>query len=610
MVEIIEGIKKAIGPDIPVGIRLCGEELLDDRGGNTPQESLESIKFAEKAGIDYLSVTAGWQESAESVITRDIPMGHWLYIAERMKKNIKVPVSMAYRLFLPELPEKAIAEGRLDFWEMCRPMIADPELPKKILENRQEDIIPCMACNLCLSRLFRDQPLMCLVRPTLGHEGEPGWGYYRFEKASKKRKVAIIGGGPAGMQCAIVSAQRGHDVTLYEKKKKLGGQLITASKGPYGDNEFSRLISYLSTQCKKSGVKIKLGKTATPDNIGKPDVVVLATGACPDIDSKRKNVVSAFDVMEGKVKVGRNVCIIGGRGVGIATALFLVTKGGYKVSLIEEARKIGRDVNPSYIWRYNKKLKEASVTIYAGCKMKGIISRGVVITTPEGKEQTIKADTVVISQLRPVNELEQLLKSKFSQVRVIGDALSPRRANNAIHEGYRTGMEIEKEIHKIEVPIETRFSLLCEITRATHFGWRETVCEFLKDIPAEKLVKRFWEITARDTAKGYLRRIDPSKPLPAQIAREMVSSSVIMGEDAKLIIGKDENEAYVHHDGCPWYDWHLRLHLVEEDEPGCSAWFYKTVEYINQKLGTNVKIETIKALPKGDICCLRRIWVD
>ena len=156
MRKIVEGIRKEIGPDIALGIRLCAWEMLDDRGGNTKDESMESIKIAEEAGCDYISVTVGWQESLGSVISRDIPMGYWLDYAEAVKKNVKMPVSMAYRLFTPEVPEKAIAEGRLDIWEMCRPMIADPALPNKIRWDHQEDIIPCLACQVCLARLFRD----------------------------------------------------------------------------------------------------------------------------------------------------------------------------------------------------------------------------------------------------------------------------------------------------------------------------------------------------------------------------------------------------------------------------------------------------------------------
>ena len=176
MIEIIEGVKAQVG-DMPVGIRLCGHELLNDRGGNTMEESIESCRIAEKAGADYVSVTIGWHESSQSVITRDVPMGHWLYVAEAVKKAVKIPVMMAFRQFLPHVPEAAIAGHQIDFWEMCRPMIADPELPRKIREEREDEIVPCIACNLCFSRLYYHQPIMCSVRPTLGHEGEKNWGY-------------------------------------------------------------------------------------------------------------------------------------------------------------------------------------------------------------------------------------------------------------------------------------------------------------------------------------------------------------------------------------------------------------------------------------------------
>jgi 2,4-dienoyl-CoA reductase (NADPH2) len=612
MVDIIRGIRAQIGPDVPIGIRLCGEELLDDRGGNTPEESLESIKMAEKAGVDYVSVTAGWQESPVSVITRDVEMGHWLYIAERVKKNVKIPVSMAYRLFVPEIPEKAMAEGRLDFWEMCRPMIADPELPNKILKGVPRKIIPCMADNLCLSRLFRDQPLMCMVRPTLGHEGDPNWGYHGFPQVREKKKVLVIGGGPAGLQAAIVAAQRGHSVTLAEKSGKLGGQLATAARGPHGDNEFQRLINYFAERLKNNKVKVQLRKEITPKNVGTPDVIVIATGAVaapPAVPGgNSKKVVRAHDVIDGKKKVGKKVVVVGGAGVGIATALYLLVNTKSKITVIEESKKVGRDVNPSYVWRYKKKLKEENIEVLTNTKVLRITGKGVVVVTPEGTEKTIPADTVVSAVLAPRKELVESLKTAAPEVYVIGDASSPRRANNAIHEGYRIGMQIG--MPRVEIPLEKRFERLAQITRATFFTWRETVADTFKDANLPELVNKFWEITARDTAKGYLRRLDPAKPLAPQIAEAMVTDSINMGEDAKLILGKSVNEAFVHHDGCPWFDWAARLKLLEEDQPGCDAWFFKTVELINKQLGTNVKIETLKSLPKGDAICLRRIWVE
>lgn len=445
MIETVEGIRKEIGPDIPLGIRLCGEELLDDRGGNTPEESLESIKLAEAAGCDYISVTAGWQESPVSVISRDIPMGNWLYIAERVKNNVKIPVSMAYRLFLPEYPEKAIAEGKLDLWEMCRPMIADPFLPNKIAEDRQEDIIPCMACNICLARLFRDVPLTCMVRPTLGHEREPEYGYYGFEKAEKPKKVEVIGAGVAGMQAAVVAAQKGHDVTVREKEDQVGGQMRIASKGPFGDEEFMRLVSFLQTQCDKEGVKINLNDEVKPSDFetGAPDAVILATGASciiPDIPGKEK-IVNGHDVMDGKVDVGKRVVILGDSGVALSIAQHLVVHGDHEITVVGKAKKFGTDINPSYVWRVRKKLKEGNVQELQRSTPLEVTAEGVLVKTPEG-ETTVGADTVITAILEPNRELIDVLEGKGIEYYIAGDVYAPRRGSHAVNEGYRMGMKL------------------------------------------------------------------------------------------------------------------------------------------------------------------------
>ena len=235
VVEIIEGVKAVIGPDIPLGIRLCAMELLDDVRGNTPDESMETYKISEEAGVDYISVTAGWQESVVPVISRDVPMGSWLHLAKKAKENVKVPIQMAYRLFLPEFPEKAIAAGELDIWEMCRSMIADPLMPKKVLEGRPDEIRHCVACNLCLARLFRDAPMTCYINPMCAHEHDPK---YQVQPAAEdeKKTVMIVGAGPAGMECAYVAAQRGHEVHVYDKRDAVGGTLLAASRAPYGDD--------------------------------------------------------------------------------------------------------------------------------------------------------------------------------------------------------------------------------------------------------------------------------------------------------------------------------------------------------------------------------------
>lgn len=440
--RIIEGIRKEVGPDYPIIIRLCGEELLLDRGGNTPEESVEINRIICNAGVDMLSVTVGWQESADSVISRDIPQGHWLYVAERFKNELKMPVCMAYRLFEPEYPEKALAEGKIDFWENCRAMIADPMLPQKILEDRQDEIIPCMACNICLARLFRDAELTCGVRPTLGHESEADWGFYGFKPTPEKKKVMIVGTGLAGLQAGAVAAEKGHDVTLYEKKDSFGGQAAVSAHGPWGDEEFMRLVNHLKHKCEMHGAKFVTGTTVTDEMIEKeaPDKLVLATGAMPDRSAfpggDGENVVSCLDVMEGTVTPGKRVVIVGWKGVAISTALFLVDKGGHDVSIVGPMKKFGLDVNPSYIWRYMKKMKEGGVTQYTKHKIKELKPAGVVATDPEGKEVTIECDTIILANMAPCAEI----KYTKGEVYTIGDAIVTRRASAALHDGYRLAM--------------------------------------------------------------------------------------------------------------------------------------------------------------------------
>jgi 2,4-dienoyl-CoA reductase (NADPH2) len=444
MTEIVSGIRQAVGLDYPIVIRLCADELLQDRGGNTPEESARVIKMAEEAGADCLSITAGWQESAVSVISRDCKMGQWLYLAENIRKVLapETSLAMAYRLFLPEYPEQAIADGNLDIWESCRAMIADPFLPTKIAEDRIEDIIPCVACNLCLARLFRDAELNCMVRPSLGHESEPEYGFYGFPKTEHPKKVWVIGAGIAGMQAAAIAAEKGHEVTVTEKRDQVGGQLRTAANGPWGDEEFMRLVNYLKRCCDRGGAKFEMGKAVTKADIKKSDAdhIIVATGAAPRSKvegADGKNVVSCLDVMNGEAELGRTVAILGSSGVAIATALFLLENTDCKISLVHEGRKPGGDVNPSYIWRYMTKLREGGVNLVRYATPKKISDRGVLVKTKEG-EQMVEGDTVILADMHPVSDLRKGKKALFT----VGDALITRRGNSALLDGYKMGMRL------------------------------------------------------------------------------------------------------------------------------------------------------------------------
>lgn len=426
--DILRGVKKAL-PDMTVICRINGSDFTD--GGFSIEESVRFAKLLEYHGADALDISGGVSSTSEYHIS---PMGigdkPLIGIAKRIKENITIPVIAVDKLGSVYDWEKILEDGIADFIGIARGLIRDPDLAEKLIKGQEEDIRYCIHCNqACIAYIQKGLSVSCMINPEVGREKE-------FEvKTDKPLNIAVIGGGPAGMSAAKYLAKKGHNVTLFEKENKLGGQLNVAKVPPY-KQEIGKVIEYLENDLKKYNVKVHLNKKISLQEIKEMpyDKIVIATGSKPakiNLDADI-NPYTAIEVLEGNIPKGRDIAIIGGGLTGLETAEYLAEKGK-KVTVLEMKEEVGEGIYPMVKKLILNRLKELKVDIITNALIKEI-SGGKLMYTSKDTYKVVKVEDVVLAVGNlPDTEFEELKNE--NRYYFIGDCKTVASAVEAIRDG-------------------------------------------------------------------------------------------------------------------------------------------------------------------------------
>jgi 2,4-dienoyl-CoA reductase (NADPH2) len=482
VIEIKDAIKKRLGDTVPVGIYINGAEF-GIKDGSTLAETQGLARMFEQAGFAYIGVRSyGYMDYydlhlPDSILFPEPPkptaplninrrgVGISVPVAAAIKKVVSIPVIHAGKLDA-ELGEKLLEEGKIDFVGLVRPLIADPEYVNKVAAGRMEDITPCIRCLMCFATgVDHGGEMHCTVNGAMGGEHD----YVFLPPAAKKKKVVVVGAGPAGLEAARVAALRGHEVTLYEKAKRLGGFLLVSSFLKGDDVEdLGAWIRYYKRQFTKLGVRVILGTEVNEALIEqiKPDVVIVAVGGKPTVPEvpgvNKRNVLTAPE-LHRKVKryldlfgpralrwltrfylpVGKRVLVMGGRGQRAAVAEFLV-KRGRQVTIIDIEKSLE---DPTWAKARNIRLfrwlARKGVTMMTEVRYDEITDKGISIITKDGKRQILEVDTIIpVLPLAPNTGLFESLKGKVPEVYCVGDCREPHARLEAVADGYRTARQI------------------------------------------------------------------------------------------------------------------------------------------------------------------------
>lgn len=433
--EVIRNVRSKVGKDYPVLIRMNASENVP--GGNTIEEQLQVAEMFVAEGVDALDISQGCYGAIPyTVPPYFLPMGVNVENAAVFKKRVNVPILVAGRITNPDMAEKILEEEKADFICLGRVQLADPDFVKKTEAGCADEIVRCVACDQgCVGRAFAGLGVSCIFNPATGNEAN-----VIITPAKEKKKVLVIGGGPAGLEAARVASERGHEVTLFEKSVKLGGQFLIAGSAPYKEG-FTESAIHMGYRAQKAGVDIRLYTEASKENIQElnPDVVIVATGSEPAIPPipgvDRKHVYEARSVIGGEKFVReKNIVVIGGGLVGLEAAEILIEQGK-KAAIVEMQDEIGKDLE-MYIRPYYAQFTEKNkMETYTNSICKEIGEKEVLIET-NGVIKKLECDAVIIATGSKSNQaVVEILKEMDYEYHVIGDALKPSKVLDAIWAG-------------------------------------------------------------------------------------------------------------------------------------------------------------------------------